>query len=250
MKLGEVKRQNKEAQLKRKLGALVQHDAELLLTCEADTLIAGVDEVGRGSLIGPVVAACVVFPVSVLNNIPETLIGLDDSKATHLNHLLRSQLAEVIRENALVYAIAEATQLEVETLNVSQASLLAGKRALSQCVESLTKIPESIIVLMDGRQPLKGLDFKSINVSSKAIIKGDALSLSIAAASVLAKVHRDNWVLDLCRKDPDLEKYGFKTNMGYATPPHRKAILSDGATKYHRQTFLGKILAEQLLLQV
>ena len=238
----------KQKLLAKRLRLLAKHD-ELLLT-DGHDLITGVDEVGRGSLIGPVVAASVIFPITIIQKPPKALIGLDDSKAAHLTHSLRTTLVSIIKEYALGFAIAEATQQEVETLNIHHASLLACERAVVKCIGMLESKGDNILTIVDGRTPLKKCVIADRLINSKAIIKGDAKSLSIAAASILAKVYRDNWVLNLCNIEPDLGKYSFQTNMGYATPPHRKALLNHGPCRYHRKTFLGKILAEQLQLHL
>ena len=148
------------------------------------------------------------------------------------------------------FSIQEASQEEVETLNVSQASLLASKRAILACYESLPNKPKNVLVLLDGKMTLKGFSLPGpAKVSQKAIVKGDGLSASIAAAAILAKVHRDNWVLSLCEQHPEFEAYAWQTNMGYLTQAHREALDLNGRTRYHRKTFEWKP-ARQLTLSL
>lgn len=217
-----------------KLNNLCQFDLALLETLPDNALIIGADEVGRGSAIGPVVAAAACFTKAQLQNPHQNWVGLDDSKASYHNHPSRSQLVEGLRET-VCHAIAQATQAEVEQLNVSQASLLASKRAILACYQQLGSPNVPVLVLLDGKTTLKQFDLP--NVTQKAIVKGDGQSASIAAAANFAKVYRDNWVLGLCKDNPKLKAYGFETNMGYLTVGHRQAIAELGLTPYHRKTF-------------
>jgi len=181
----------------------------------ASTLIAGVDEAGRGPLAGPVVAAAVILD-------PERPIaGLDDSKK--LTARARERLDGLIRERALSYAIALAEVEEIDRINILQASLLAMRRA----VQALSMRPE--LVLVDGNQPpqLSGIELR-------CIVGGDASEPAIAAASILAKVDRDGRMQVLHQRYPD---YGFDRHKGYPTALHRAALLRLGPTPEHRRSF-------------
>lgn len=179
------------------------------------TLIAGVDEVGRGPLTGPVTAAaCILDPA----RIPQ---GIDDSK--RLKEADRVRLAAEIKETAIAWAIAHASVQEIDEINILQASHLAMKRAL-QALE-----PMATFALVDGnRMP------RDMPMPGQTVIKGDAKSLSIAAASILAKVERDQIMRDLAQLHPG---YGWETNMGYPTPLHLGALTALGPTPHHRISF-------------
>ncbi len=176
--------------------------------------VAGVDEVGRGPLAGPVMAAAVILDA---NNIPE---GLNDSKK--LSEKRRDALAEQLRECALV-SIGEASVEEIEQINILQASLLAMRRA----VEALPELPDHLLI--DGKFAPKG-----INTPMTPLIKGDSRSLSIAAASIVAKVARDARMCALAQQYPG---YGWDKNAGYPTKQHREALIALGPTPVHRRTF-------------
>ena len=177
-------------------------------------IIAGVDEVGRGSLIGPVYAAAVILNKSINKKI------LRDSKT--LNKNKRKELDKYIKENS-IWAIGQASTKEIEKINILQASLLAMKRAILK----LNKKPS--LVLIDGNKlPIIK------NYKLKYIIKGDQKIPSISAASIIAKVSRDNFIIKLSEQ---FNNYGWDTNSGYGTNEHLKAIKKFGITKYHRKTF-------------
>ena len=176
--------------------------------------IAGVDEVGRGPLAGPVVAAAVIMNK---NNIPRYI---NDSK--QLSKKIRYELCEEIKNNS-TYSIAKASVEEIDKINILQASLLAMKRAIL----GLKKIPTT--VLIDGKFLPK------INFKMHSIIKGDTKSLSIAAASIIAKVHRDNIMKEFASKYPE---YLWEKNSGYGTKEHLFAIKKHGITPIHRKTFM------------
>ena len=180
-------------------------------------LVCGVDEAGRGPLAGPVCAAAVILP-------PDCAIeGLNDSKK--LTDKRRRALYDVIVEQAVAYGIAFASHQEIDEVNILQATFLAMRRAASQ----LAVQPE--LVLVDGnRNPQLGLP-------SQTIVKGDSLSASIAAASILAKVTRDRWMEELDAKYP---QYGFAIHKGYGTKRHYAALTEFGPCEEHRQTFLKK----------
>lgn len=177
--------------------------------------VAGVDEAGRGCLAGPVVAAVVILPLDF--RIP----GVDDSK--QLSQRKRTQLAEIIRENAVAIATGLCDPAEIDKLNILQASLEAMRRA----VHSLDIRPD--FLLIDGNMDLPGID-----IPQRAIIKGDATCHSIATASIIAKTTRDAY---MARIHEEYARYGWNTNMGYPTAAHYEALALHGPTPYHRQSF-------------
>lgn len=177
-------------------------------------LIAGVDEVGRGPLAGPVVAAAVI-----LN--PESPIdGLKDSKA--LTEQKREQLSEEIKEKALGWAIGSASVAEIDDINVLQAGLLAMKRAVLDLNQNLH------LVKVDGNKA------PDVPFEVQTIIGGDNIEPCISAASIIAKVHRDNLMLELDKLFP---QYGFASHKGYGTKAHIHAIQTYGVTEHHRKSF-------------
>ena len=177
-------------------------------------ILAGVDEVGRGSLIGPVYAAAVILNKSINKKI------LRDSKS--LSKKKREELCAYIKDNSQ-WAIGRASVNEIEKINILHASLLAMKRAIIK----LKKKPS--LVLIDGN---KLPDLKNYNL--KYVIKGDQKIPSISAASIIAKVSRDRFITTLSKK---FKNYGWDTNSGYGTKEHLIAIKKFGITKYHRKTF-------------
>ena len=177
-------------------------------------VLAGVDEVGRGSLIGPVYAAAVILNKSINTKI------LKDSKSLSKNK--RKEISTYIKKNS-IWAIGQASVREIEKINILQASLLAMKRAIIK----LKKKPS--LVLIDGN---KLPNIKNYNL--KYIIKGDQKIPSISAASIIAKVSRDKFVTTLSK---NFKNYRWDTNSGYGTKEHIKAIKKFGVTKYHRKTF-------------
>lgn len=182
------------------------------------TLIAGTDEAGRGPLAGPVVAAAVIIPAHVPDELAH---GINDSKA--LTARKRALLFKAITAHC-PYGIAEASVEEIDTINILEASLLAMRRAVE-------KLPQSCaVVLMDGN---RRTDFGA-GVKAVPIIKGDSKSLSIAAASILAKVHRDQIMHGLHESFP---AYNWMNNAGYPTPDHRAALAAHGPCPHHRQSF-------------
>tara|TARA_B110001450_G_C17399260_1_gene390981 strand:- start:53 stop:670 length:618 start_codon:yes stop_codon:yes gene_type:complete len=177
-------------------------------------ILAGVDEVGRGSLIGPVYAAAVILNKSINKKL------LKDSKSLSKNK--REQLSIYIKKNS-IWAIGQASIKEIEKINILHASLLAMKRAIIK----LKKKPS--VVLIDGNK-LPKLE----NYNLQCLIKGDQKIPSISAASIIAKVSRDRFITTLSKK---FKNYGWNTNSGYGTKEHLSAIRKFGITKYHRKTF-------------
>jgi len=177
-------------------------------------LVCGIDEAGRGPLAGPVVAAAVILDPA------RPIAGLNDSKK--LSERKRVALADLIRQNALAWCVAEASVEEIDRLNILQATLLAMQRA----VAGLSVRPESALV--DGnRLPV-------LDIPAEAIVKGDARVQAISAASILAKVHRDRWCAQLHERYP---QYGFAGHKGYGTAAHMAALRAHGACPEHRRTF-------------
>ncbi len=181
--------------------------------------IAGVDEVGRGALFGPVVAAAVILPDAVLAEL--SAAGVTDSKL--LTAEQRQTLAIHIRATALDCQVGYASVHEIDRLNILQASLLAMKRA----VMKLKVLPD--LCLIDGNQNVPGL-----LLPQQTVIKGDQRSLPIAAASIIAKVWRDELITRLAPKYP---QYHLAANKGYGTPSHRRAIQEFGTSRLHRTSF-------------
>ncbi|VXD11016.1 ribonuclease HII [Planktothrix paucivesiculata] len=182
-------------------------------------LIAGVDEVGRGALFGPVVAAAVILSEDGMTQL--TSAGVKDSKK--LTPRVRSQLATEIKAIAIDCKIGWASVKEIDRFNILQATLLAMKRAISR----LNPQPE--LCLIDGNQKIPQL-----LIPQQTIIKGDSTSIVIAAASIVAKVWRDELIIRLSKKYPE---YDLKQNKGYGTEKHRQAIQEYGITCQHRQSF-------------
>jgi ribonuclease HII len=182
-------------------------------------LVAGVDEVGRGALFGPVVAAAVILPASALPQL--AIAGVKDSK--QLSRVQRIKLAQEIQRLALDWRIGYATSDEIDQINILQASLLAMKRAILK----LKVQPD--ICLIDGREFVPDLP-----IPQQGMVKGDERSLEIAAASVVAKVWRDELIIRFAAKYPD---YDLVANKGYGTERHRLALQQYGPSRLHRLSF-------------
>ncbi|HIR31930.1 MAG TPA: ribonuclease HII [Candidatus Faecousia faecavium] len=185
-------------------------------------VICGVDEAGRGPLAGPVCAAAVILPKHL--EIP----GLTDSKK--MTDKKRRELFPLIQEQAVAYGIGLASQEEIDEINILQATFLAMERALSQ----LNVRPD--MVLIDGNRE------RDFGVPVQTVIKGDSLSANIAAASILAKVTRDNLMMELAQQYP---QYGFEIHKGYGTKAHYEALRQYGASPIHRRSFLKKFYGEK-----
>lgn len=186
----------------------------------------GTDEAGRGCLAGPVTAAAVILPKDFKNTV------LNDSK--QLSEKKRALLKPIIETNALTFGVAHIFQEEIDSINILNASILA----MHQSIEKLSVNPEFIIVDGNKFKPYKNIPFETI-------IKGDGKYLSIAAASILAKTHRDFYMNKIHEEYP---MYNWKQNKGYPTKEHREAIKKYGITKYHRKSF--RLLPEQLKLDL
>ena len=180
-------------------------------------MICGVDEAGRGPLAGPVCAAAVILPPNL--EIP----GLTDSKK--LSDKRRRELYPIIMEQALAYGIGFASHEEIDQINILQATFLAMERAMAQL-----KIRPDLALIDGNRQ-------KDFGIPAETVVKGDSLSASIAAASVLAKVSRDDVMLQMAQEHPG---YGFEVHKGYGTKAHYEALRNLGPSPIHRMTFLKK----------
>ena len=185
-------------------------------------VICGVDEAGRGPLAGPVCAAAVILPPHL--EIP----GLTDSKK--LTDKKRRELYPIIKEQAIAYGIGMASEQEIDEINILQATFLAMQRALDQ----LNIKPD--LALIDGNRE------KDFGVPVKTVVKGDSLSMNIAAASILAKVTRDDLMVKLAEEYP---QYGFEIHKGYGTKAHYAALTVHGPSPIHRMTFLKKFYGEK-----
>lgn len=194
----------------------------LLAYLEADRLEAGCDEAGRGCLAGPVFAAAVILPEGFQCD------GLNDSK--QLSEKERHQLRLIIEEKALCFAVESCSPQEIDEMNILWASVKAMHRALSR----LLTPPEHILVDGNHFRPFG-------NISHTCVVKGDAKFRSIAAASILAKTYRDEYMQQLHVRYP---VYGWKQNKGYPTKAHREAIARYGITPYHRKSF--RLVEQQL----
>lgn len=180
-----------------------------------ETIECGCDEAGRGCLAGPVVAAAVILPQGFLHPL------LNDSKK--LSDKQRRLLRPIIEQNAIAYCVGFVSNQEIDKINILQASFLAMNRA----VEGLKQKPE--LLLIDGNRFNNKTD-----IAFQCIVKGDSLYQSIAAASILAKTYRDDYMLEIHKEFP---QYQWNKNMGYPTKLHRKAIEEHGITPFHRKTF-------------
>lgn len=192
---------------------------ERALQTQGYRLIAGVDEVGRGPLAGPVVCAAVIMPLDE----ESLIVGVDDSKK--LSEKKREQLAEEIKKRALAYTIVEISEKTIDEINILEAT----KLGMKQAIETLSITPE--IVLTDGNM--------TIDIAHKqhSVIHGDALSYSIGAASIIAKVYRDHLMDEFAQTYPH---YAFEKNKGYGTAAHIQGIKEHGICPIHRKTFTKK----------
>ena len=180
-----------------------------------DTIEAGCDEAGRGCLAGPVYAAAVILPDNFSNEL------LNDSK--QLTEAQRYALREVIEREAVAWAVGVVAAAEIDEINILRASILAMQRA----VEQLKIVPQHLLIDGNRFTPYRKIPYTTV-------VKGDATFMSIAAASILAKTYRDDYMLKISKEFPD---YDWQHNKGYPTPKHRAAIRRYGATPHHRMTF-------------
>ena len=187
------------------------------------TYIAGIDEVGRGPLAGPVVACSVILPSDFY------LLGIDDSKKLSASE--RESFADVIKEKAISYSISYIDSNEIDRLNIYQATI----RAMQQSIQDLAVRPEYLLI--DAMK-------LEVDIPQRNIVKGDSKSISIAAASILAKVSRDEYMRQMAFLYP---QYGFERNMGYGTKEHLEAIEQYGITPIHRKSFLSNQLKIEIV---
>ena len=185
-------------------------------------LVCGIDEAGRGPLAGPVCAAAVILPPHF------ELPGLNDSKK--LTDKRRRELFPLIKEAAIAYGIGFASHEEIDDINILQATYLAMERAIAQ----LSVVPEQLLI--DGNRA------KDFGFPTRTVVKGDSLSASIAAASVLAKVTRDDYMVEAAQTYPG---YGFEIHKGYGTKAHYEALRTYGPSPIHRMTFLKKFYGDK-----
>lgn len=197
-------------------------EIENSLYAQGYTAICGVDEAGRGPLAGPVCAGAVILPQGL--EIP----GLNDSKK--LTDKKRRELYPIIKEQAIAWGIGFASHEEIDELNILQATYLAMNRAI-QALEG-----KADFALIDGNRA------KDFGIPLKTVVKGDSLSASIAAASVLAKVARDDIMLEMAKEYPE---YGFEVHKGYGTKQHYEALRQHGHCSIHRMSFLKKFYGEK-----
>lgn len=192
----------------------LKYEKELL--SKGKNLIAGVDEVGRGPLAGPVVCACVIMPLD------DIIDGVDDSKK--LSEKKREKLFDIIKEKAIAYSIEFVSEKEIDELNI----LNATKKCMANAINNLSVKPD--ICLVDA------LDKLDTDVALMPIVHGDALSYNIGAASILAKVTRDRYMMELDKKYPE---YEFSRHKGYGTKIHMDKLREIGPCEVHRKSFIG-----------
>ncbi len=190
---------------------------------EGYRLVAGVDEAGRGPLAGPVFAAAVILKEGAV------IDGINDSKK--LSEKKREELFEKIKENAVAYSVYSADEKTIDDVNILNATYMA----MNGAVDGLAVMPD--FVLIDGNS------IKNMQTPHRTVVKGDAKSISIAAASILAKVSRDRFMAEMAEKYPE---YGFEKHKGYGTKAHNEAILKYGPSPIHRRTFLKKLLGDKI----
>ena len=208
----------RQEKLKERLQVMLTHERRLWDS--GRSLIAGVDEVGRGPLAGPVVAAAVILPHDF------DVLGIDDSKK--LSPKKREELAEIIKEKALAWSVGWVGPERIDEVNILEAT----KEAMTQAVQGLSLQPDH--VLIDGNFTVRALA-----LPQTAIVKGDANSTSIAAASILAKVTRDRYMEEM---DAVYPGYAFASNKGYGTKAHYDGLKAQGPTPIHRRSFISDYL--------
>lgn len=210
----------KEDELKRQA---LMWEYEHAAAAEGYRLVAGVDEAGRGPLAGPVFAAAVILKEGAV------IDGINDSKK--LSEKKREELFEKIKENAVAYSVYSADEKTIDDMNILNATYMA----MNGAVDGLAVMPD--FVLIDGNS------IKNMQTPHRTVVKGDAKSISIAAASILAKVSRDRFMAEMAEKYPE---YGFEKHKGYGTKAHNEAILKYGPSPIHRRTFLKKLLGDKI----
>jgi ribonuclease HII len=215
---------------------------ELLLWNKGITHVIGLDEVGRGAFAGPLVAGAVVFTQDFLTKEAHILSEVTDSKL--LKASVREKLAQIIKQTALAHAIAEIPVTFINRYGVGKANYAAFRKVIREIVlklDSRKKTKTDIFFLLDGRS-VKFLPFGG-KKKQKAIVKGDQKSISIAAASIIAKVHRDSLMTQF---DKQFSRYFFSKHKGYGTKLHQNALKKHGPCKLHRKAFIRKLLTAEL----
>lgn len=204
--------------------------------------IAGMDEVGRGCFAGPVVAGCVIFSSDYIRSVKRVSVKVNDSKK--LSSKQREIVDKWVKDNLIIFGIGEASVAVINNLGIKKATEMAFRKAISNANEKLAKSSSNKIdyLLIDAFYApfIKGLRRKN----QKPIIKGDTKSISIAAASIVAKVYRDTLMEELS-KNKQYKKYAWEKNKGYGTKEHRDVILKYGITRMHRKQFVSKYIVKQ-----
>jgi ribonuclease HII len=227
------------AMFKRLLNFDGKHSLDPETLTKAKHLI-GTDEVGRGCLAGPVVAAAVILPeIKPGTTIGKSLIELNDSKK--LSFAQREKLALILQDIS-TWAIGEASPEEINQINILHASLLAMRRAIEKIESQVDLRDMPVLVLIDGNKKVKDIVHEQ-----RPVVDGDAKSASIAAASIIAKVHRDRFMMQLSKSFPS---YNWHQNKGYGSKVHRDALKSEGMTEWHRRVFCEKFMVEQLTIEL
>ncbi len=193
---------------------------------KTDLIEAGVDEAGRGCLMGPVYTAAVILPKEFST---DEYLEIKDSKK--LSKKKRDKLRKYIENIAVSWAVDSASPDEIDKYNILNATL----RSMHRAIDKLTVVPEHLAI--DGNRFMIYTDSDDEIINHTLIKSGDDKYRNIAAASILAKTHRDEYVLRLVENDPDLKKYGWHTNKGYGTKEHMRGIYKYGVTEYHRKSF-------------
>lgn len=199
----------------------MDYEFENVAVAEGFKVVCGIDEAGRGPLAGPVCAAAVILPLGL------EIEGLNDSKK--LSEKKREALFDIIKEKAVAYSIALVDEKTIDEINILQATFMAMRNA----VDGLLVKPD--IALIDGNQK------PGLSIEQRTVVKGDAKSMSIAAASILAKVTRDRFMLEIDKKYP---QYQFAKHKGYGTKLHYECIAEYGVSDVHRRSFLKKIIGD------
>lgn len=210
--------------LEEKLFSMQSYEREL--RSQGVSIIGGVDEVGRGPLAGPVVTACVVLPEDF------DILGVDDSKK--LSEKKREELFDKIKEVAIAYGIGSVSNEEIDRINILEAT----KKAMTIAIKEADLMLEKKGLGHIEHLLIDALTLKDVPIAQTLIIKGDSTSISIAAASIIAKVTRDRYMVELHEKYPF---YGFDSNKGYGTKAHYEGIRNNGITPLHRKSFLKNI---------
>ena len=195
---------------------------------EKDKLEVGIDEAGRGCLLGPVSVAAVIWNPEIC----DPTIEIKDSKK--LSEKKRQKAFEYIKEHSVAYSIKLLSNTEIDTSNILKTTI----KGMHQCLDSISQEIQFDTILVDGNNFTQYYSTEIDEfIMHHCVIKGDNIFKSIAAASILAKTYRDNYIVDLVKENPELEKYDIQNNKGYGTKKHMEAIKKYGITKWHRKTF-------------